>query len=108
MEEPRAFAALHADQVRILTSIFERMFPADSTSPGASEMGVVEYLDRALAGIIGVGASRQAERQGGGDSDGQNNRSHTLLLLLHAPDQARTTQSLYSRQSRSRVCLKRS
>src|SRR5207244_13012553 len=30
--------------------IFERLLPADESGPGAIEMGIVTYLDRALAG----------------------------------------------------------
>lgn len=44
-----AWLALSAEQARTATAIFERMFPADDT-PGATEIGVVQYLDRALAG----------------------------------------------------------
>jgi gluconate 2-dehydrogenase alpha chain len=46
-----AYASLNPTQARTLTAIFERMFPADARDPGATEIGVVEYLDRALAGI---------------------------------------------------------
>src|SRR5215203_1469531 len=31
-------------------AVFERLFPTDENSPGAIEMGVLTYLDRALAG----------------------------------------------------------
>ena len=41
--------ALNAEQARTAAAIFERMFPADDV-PGATEIGVVRYLDRALAG----------------------------------------------------------
>ncbi|MCA9863718.1 MAG: gluconate 2-dehydrogenase subunit 3 family protein [Thermomicrobiales bacterium] len=41
--------ALNPGQARTATAIFERMFPADDV-PGATEIGVVRYLDRALAG----------------------------------------------------------
>jgi gluconate 2-dehydrogenase alpha chain len=44
-----AWLALNAEQARTATAIFERMFPADDV-PGATEIGVVRYLDRALAG----------------------------------------------------------
>jgi gluconate 2-dehydrogenase alpha chain len=44
-----AWLSLNAEQARTATAIFERMFPADDV-PGATEIGVVRYLDRALAG----------------------------------------------------------
>ena len=44
-----AWLALNAEQARTAAAIFERMFPADD-APGAIEIGVVRYLDRALAG----------------------------------------------------------
>ena len=44
-----AWLALNAEQASTATAIFERMFPADDV-PGATEIGVVRYLDRALAG----------------------------------------------------------
>ena len=31
-------------------TIFERMFPADENGPGATEIDVVNYVDKALAG----------------------------------------------------------
>ncbi|MBA2597680.1 MAG: gluconate 2-dehydrogenase subunit 3 family protein [Chloroflexia bacterium] len=33
-----------------MAAVFERMFPADANGPGAGDIGVVNYLDRALAG----------------------------------------------------------
>jgi gluconate 2-dehydrogenase alpha chain len=33
-----------------LAAILERLFPADENGPGATEIGVLEYVDRALAG----------------------------------------------------------
>lgn len=44
-----ALLAFSAEQARTATAIFERMFPADDV-PGATEIGVVRYVDRALAG----------------------------------------------------------
>jgi gluconate 2-dehydrogenase alpha chain len=41
--------SLNAEQTRTAAAIFERMFPADDM-PGATEIGVVRYLDRALSG----------------------------------------------------------
>lgn len=44
-----AWLALNVEHARTATAIFERMFPADDV-PGATDIGVVRYLDRALAG----------------------------------------------------------
>jgi hypothetical protein len=41
---------INPEEARIATGIFARMFPADEHGPGATEIGVVEYLDNALAG----------------------------------------------------------
>jgi gluconate 2-dehydrogenase alpha chain len=35
---------------RTAAAVFERMFPADENGPGAGEIGVLAYLDRALSG----------------------------------------------------------
>src|SRR5215211_4653648 len=37
-------------EARTAAAVFERLFPTDVNSPGAIEMGVLTYLDRALAG----------------------------------------------------------
>jgi gluconate 2-dehydrogenase alpha chain len=42
--------ALTAREAEIAAALFERMFPADGNGPGAREIDVVSYLDRALAG----------------------------------------------------------
>jgi gluconate 2-dehydrogenase alpha chain len=41
--------ALSAREALTAEAVFERMFPADDNGPGAREIGVVSYLDRALA-----------------------------------------------------------
>src|SRR5215210_336170 len=33
-----------------VAAVFERLFPADEHGPGATDIGAVTYLDRALAG----------------------------------------------------------
>ncbi len=43
------FLTLNPDAVRTATAIIARLFPADDDHPGASEIGVVTYVDRALA-----------------------------------------------------------
>ena len=46
----RTLLNLNPEEARVATGIFARMFPADEHGPGATEIGVVEYLDNALAG----------------------------------------------------------
>ena len=48
--EPEPLLALSAREALTAEAVFERMFPADESGPGAREIGVVNYLDRALAG----------------------------------------------------------
>lgn len=50
VEQPAPLIALNPYEARIAAAIFERLFPADEQGPGATEIGVVTYLDRALAG----------------------------------------------------------
>src|SRR5829696_6968665 len=42
--------ALSARDALTAAAVFERMFPADESGPGAREIGVVTYVDQALAG----------------------------------------------------------
>ena len=42
-----------ADEARIVTAACERIFPKDASGPGATEAGVVIYIDRQLAGPYG-------------------------------------------------------
>ena len=49
-KDEQVFLVLNPDEASALEALFERMFPADADCPGASEIGVVRYLDRALAG----------------------------------------------------------
>ncbi|TME34584.1 MAG: gluconate 2-dehydrogenase subunit 3 family protein, partial [Chloroflexi bacterium] len=41
---------LDPQQTRTVAAAFERLFPADEHGPGAADIGVVAYLDTALAG----------------------------------------------------------
>jgi gluconate 2-dehydrogenase alpha chain len=41
---------LNPHEARTAAALFDRMFPADENGPGATEVGVVSYLDGALAG----------------------------------------------------------
>src|ERR1700719_4505869 len=45
-----AFTALNLAEVAALDALFEHLFPADEYGPGASSIGVIRYLDRALSG----------------------------------------------------------
>ena len=47
---PEALLSLTPYEARTATAIFERLFPADAHDLGATAIGVVAYLDRALAG----------------------------------------------------------
>ena len=42
--------ALNDREAATAAAVFERMVPADSSAPGATQIGVVTYLDRSLAG----------------------------------------------------------
>lgn len=69
---PAALISLNAYEARTAAALFERLFPADEHSPGAIELGVVTYIDRALAGAyrdkvevyrVGLAALDQDARQ---------------------------------------------
>jgi gluconate 2-dehydrogenase alpha chain len=47
---PQAFTALGLAEATTLDALFEQLFPADENGAGASSIGVVVYLDRALSG----------------------------------------------------------
>ena len=47
MDESEPLLALTAREASTAAAVFERMFPADDHGPGAREIGVVTYLDRA-------------------------------------------------------------
>src|SRR5919199_148487 len=49
-EQTSALIALNPYEGRTAAAIFERLFPADESGPGATEIGVLSYVDRALAG----------------------------------------------------------
>jgi gluconate 2-dehydrogenase alpha chain len=46
----RAFTVLNTAEAATLDAFFEQLFPADENGPGASSIGVIHYLDRALSG----------------------------------------------------------
>jgi gluconate 2-dehydrogenase alpha chain len=45
-----AFTAFNLAEAATLDALFERLFPGDENGPGASSIGVIHYLDRALSG----------------------------------------------------------
>jgi gluconate 2-dehydrogenase alpha chain len=45
-----ALVALGPREARTAAALFERFFPTDENGPGATEIGVLTYVDRALAG----------------------------------------------------------
>jgi gluconate 2-dehydrogenase alpha chain len=49
-ELPTTLLSLNPYEAQIAAAIFERMFPADELGPGATAIGALAYLDRALAG----------------------------------------------------------
>src|SRR5262249_17710242 len=50
MSQNQVFTALSLTEAATLEALFEQLFPADEHGPGASSMGVLHYLDRALSG----------------------------------------------------------
>lgn len=46
----RALITLNAREARTAAAVFERFFPEEGTEPGAMQIGVLDYVDMALAG----------------------------------------------------------
>src|ERR1700692_5066030 len=44
-----------AEEARVITAACARIFPSDASGPGATEAGVVIFIDRQLAGPYGCG-----------------------------------------------------
>lgn len=49
-EQAPALITLNPYEARTAAALFERLFPANKDGPGATEIGVLTYVDRALAG----------------------------------------------------------
>ena len=49
-EQSPALLTLNPYEARTAAAAFERLFPADEHGPGATAIGVITYVDRALAG----------------------------------------------------------
>jgi gluconate 2-dehydrogenase gamma chain len=62
---PRAAAAsrlfLTEQEAAFIAAAVDRLIPADETWPGAAEAGVVDYIDRQLAGAYGSGSRMYLE-----------------------------------------------
>lgn len=50
-----------AEEARVVAAACERIFPADDSGPGATQAGVVVYIDRQLAGPYGVDKYRYTQ-----------------------------------------------
>src|SRR5215216_3920797 len=50
MRQPSPLLVLTPYEARTVAAVFERLFPTDEKGPGAIGIGVLTYLDRALAG----------------------------------------------------------
>ncbi|WP_226017495.1 gluconate 2-dehydrogenase subunit 3 family protein [Novosphingobium sp. FKTRR1] len=53
---PQAFLTLSPAEAEFLTAAVDTLIPADALSPSASDLGVVVFIDRQLAGAWGGGA----------------------------------------------------
>jgi len=73
-------------EVGFLTAAADRLIPPDATGPGASEAGVVTFLDRQLAGDYGNGAHFYLEGpwQKGTDTQGYQSRFTPAQFYRHA------------------------
>lgn len=60
MAEP--LLVLTPEEAETVVAVFERMFPADETGPGAREIGAVTYLDYGLTGALS--GHRESYRHG--------------------------------------------
>lgn len=64
-------------ETTLVSAMVDRLFPADALSPSASELGVVFFLDRQLAGSYGEGAKTY---RFGPWADGTANQGYQLAL----------------------------
>lgn len=62
MDHTDAMLTFNPREARTATALFERLFPADERGPGATEIGVLAYVDQALAGAYA--AQREVYRLG--------------------------------------------
>ncbi|MEZ4635586.1 MAG: gluconate 2-dehydrogenase subunit 3 family protein [Caldilineaceae bacterium] len=78
-------------EARTAAALFERIFPADEV-PGAVEIGVVDYVDRALAGAY---RDQRASVLAGAGGIGPRRRGRNRLCLRrrHARSTGRAAAS---------------
>lgn len=76
---------LSSDDAAVIGAMADRVFPADSNGPGATELGVVNYIDGQLAGPWGTG--ERMYRQG---------PFHTPVDTGHGWQYAMTPSQAYS------------
>lgn len=92
-----SFMIFNPHQSRTASAIFDCMFPANSHSPSATEIGVVEYVDRALAGAysddaenyrLGLAALDQASMRlcGKAFADADSQQQSQLITALERND----------------------
>src|ERR671932_2389417 len=92
-EQTSTLIALNPYDGRTAAAIFARLFPADEHGPGATEIGVLAYVDRALAGAyrdnvetyrLGLAALDRAARRRYGAlfSDCEPGQQDTLITAL--------------------------
>jgi gluconate 2-dehydrogenase alpha chain len=90
-----AYLNFSPHEARTAVALFERIFPADAETPGATEIGVVDYVDRALAGAyrdlreayrLGLAALDRAARQryDCAFADGSPDQQDSLIRSLEA------------------------
>jgi len=93
MSERPALIALTPNEAQTAAAVFDRLFPPDEHDPGATEIGVVAYLDRTLGGTdaplrehyrLGLAALDRAARNRWGSSfaDGTAKDQDALLAAL--------------------------
>lgn len=77
---------LNSGEVGFLTAAVDRLIPPDPTGPGASEAGVVVFLDRQLAGDYGKGARfyLQGPWEKGSDTQGYQSRFTPAQFYRHS------------------------
>jgi gluconate 2-dehydrogenase alpha chain len=98
MQQPvPATTSLSRYEARTAAAIFERLFPADEHGPGAAAIGVLTYVDRALAGAyrdmaeayrLGLAAIDAAARQRAGRPFADCDPIHQDALLAELEEGA--------------------
>lgn len=93
VQDRGAFVVFGSREARAAEALFERFFPADENGPGAREIGVVDYVDRALSDAyrdcvepysLGLAAIDRAARRRFGEpfADCGNDQQNGLIREL--------------------------